>query len=415
MSAGIYVAIPKEDEDKQQQPFNISDLDGGDFKFFEFNQYKVDRQIEPSNDVPYGFRLYNDYTAPNSANMGPPTTVNSLDDCNSLCRNTPRCTGFTMVDKSCQLKNNVVILERTKNAKIYASGDFGGVELLKSNFAPIISPGSDTLWRINGTIGDVVSNCKQSNKVCGGFTYNSGESYANIYGYGGIVGLDSTQSGGTYVSINNPLNFIKEGNFEYTESADNEFSWTIDPKLTFPFRNGKVELPKKDEDFFSIWQENWDAGADSFNGSNTFIVSGLAQCQNACVTNTWCESFVYSDSAKTCQLRKDRKAQYFPSVCRSQASASICVGSSGPCACPCGCEGAYSERRGTDNNSKTSYIKKQFPIEISCPVSCSQNGKCKMATFDDSRCNLYTTAPDQKNRRLNQKFTSVWNFDNFPR
>lgn len=409
---GIGILLIKNSNKKdEEEPFDVLKYMDENPDFFNDNSFlTVPRYDNKPRDVPYGFSEYENFTVGNFANIGGPQSKNR-DDCSFLCSNTAGCTGFTFNNNVCQLKNNVVILERSRNSIIYASNDIGGVQYLNSKFAPIIAPGSKKLYSISGQLGDAVSNCTTNKRICSGFLYNSSTSSADMYGQGSIVGLDSTRSGDTYVSINNKFQFIKEGNYEYTDKPSDDFSWTVNPNWTFPYNNGEIVLPTNDNDFFAVWRTSWDAGYDSFNKSNTMIVSSLSHCQNACVTNTWCQSFVYSNSAKTCHLRKDRKAQYFPERCRSQASADACV-SFGPCSCPCGCAGSYPAKEGIDDNTKTTYIKKEFPIEISCPLSCSRNGDCKMVTFDDTKCNMYTKIP--KNRRSNNRFTSVWNFDNFP-
>jgi hypothetical protein len=383
----------------------------GDDEFITFDSQRV-----TNRDTPFAFEKYDDFSVGDYANLGDNRSGVTLDGCNSLCSTTSGCTGFVHKNNSCQLKNNVVILDRSRGSTIYASQDLGGVRYLKMPFGPIIAPGSESLWTINGQLGDAVANCYKNKAICTGFVEENNNTY-KMYGPSilgsAIVGVDSQQSKNTYISPNNQVSFIKEGNYRYRESPGTDDTWEIDRNWTFPYTNGNVQLPQNDGEYFALWQNNWDAGSDGSTTANTIIVNNLSQCQNACVTNTWCQSFVYSNSAKTCHMRKNRTAQFFPARCRSQSDARNCSTIGGICGCPCGCAGEYPSSTGISDSQKTSYVKKQFPMAISCPMSCTEDGDCKMVTFTNTTCNKYKTIP--VNRVADSSYTSVWNTKNFPR
>lgn len=412
MLVGIYMAFnsgKKKDKDLSQDEINNALKN---FKFSNVEALTFDRPT--TSDTPFEFVKYVDFTVGDFANFGAKITGKTLDDCTSLCSSTSGCRGY-VYNNGCQLKNNVAILERSKGSNIYASGDIGGVRYLKMPYSPIISPGSEPLWSITGQLGDAVANCYTNKQTCAGFVTGVPDNTYKMYGESSIVGIDSQNSGATYVSPNNPVSFIKEGNYKYLETPSD--TWDMNRSWTFPYENGRVKLPTNDTDYFTIWNNGWDAGADGSNAANAanaiIVVNDLAQCQNACVTNTWCQSFVYSNTNKSCHLRKNTKAQHFAARCRSQRSADICSDMVAGCNCPCGCEGEYPASDGISDSSKISYVKKQFPLEISCPVSCGDDVDCKMVTFDDTKCNKYYSIPVK--RAPDTKYTSVWNINNFPR
>ena len=397
---------------------NRSPIDFSRLSDFNFSEFSFQNVINPptTRTTPFNFVKYTDFTVGDFANIGTNQTGKTTDECNILCSSTPGCTGFVSDNNNCQLKNNVVLLERSKGSSIYASGDIGGVRYLQTNFNPILAPGTQPLWSLSGSVGDAVSNCFKNKDTCSGFSFDNNQ--ATMYGPGSIVGLDSTSSGTTYTDINNRAKFVLEGNYRYSEQPDK--TWQINQSWAFPYQGGQVVLPKNDGDFFATWNSNWDAGLDAFSkrnpqsvNANTITVNNLQQCQNACVANLWCESFVYSDSAKTCYMRHDAVAEHFPLSCKSQASARACSDGVVGCGCPCGCAGQNNAHDGTNDNTKTSYVKRQYPINITCPMSCNQDTDCKMVTFSGQSCNQYNSIPTR--RQADSNFTSVWNIDNFPR
>ncbi len=177
--------------------------------------------------------------------------------------------------------------------------------------------------------------------------------------------------------------------------------------------------------FFDGKGNGFDAGLDrgdvrNGTASNVISVSGLAQCQNACVANAWCKSFTMMGSTQ-CYQRKDFNPQHFPDL---DSNGNVCRPYSDGAAvnCRCGlksgslteCNGFTAARDGTDGTGNTSYVKKQFSMSVACPESCSSNPSCSMVTYDNNgNCNQYRDPPTQ--RVADGGYTSVWNFNKFPR
>jgi hypothetical protein len=310
----------------------------------------------------------------------------------------------------------VSILERSKGSTIYASGDIGAVKYLHVPYQNITFPMAPSLSSNSGGIGDVLSNCQTNHAICKGFSITG----SNALLYPAIIGLDSTQTGDTYIDPNSPAQFIKEGNYSYSETADT--TWYLSPNYQL------TTAPTHDQDWFVNFDgygTGFDAGLDRIDKgsgqmSNVVTVSGLAQCQNACVSNSWCQSITMM-GANQCYQRKDFIAQHFPDV---DSGGNRCVPYTDGAAvnCRCGlqsgslvtCKGFTPARDGTTWTGNTSYVKKQYPLSIACPQACSRDGTCVMATFDNQgNCNQYNTPPT--NRTTSSTSTSVWNFKNFPR
>jgi hypothetical protein len=390
---------------------------------FKFSQPVAINTGGGSNSTtnPFSFNEYTDFTVGSFANMGPATSGKTLDQCNTLCGSTPNCVGFSN-DNGCQLYNNVNILDRQKGSTVYASGDIGAVQYLHIPYQNVTLPMAPQLWSNTGDIGVFVSNCQAHHTTCKGFSVSGSDALM----YPSIIALDSTQPGNTYVDPNSPARFIKEGSYSYSDTPD--LTWTLDPSYQF------TAPPTRDQDWFVPFSgqgTGFDAGLDHLDGpplgngqmSNVLTVTGLSQCQNACVSNSWCQSITMI-GANQCYQRHDFVPQHFRAY--DNATGQACIPTGPPLNCACGtnignalsgsvCNDNYSTGRdGTSGTPNTSYVKKQYPLSISCPQACSQDGSCIMVTYDNQgNCNQYNTPPT--NKTGSSTVTSVWSFNNFPR
>ena len=362
---------------------------------------------------PYSFGKFTNFKAGDFAKIGTPVSGKSTDDCNALCGQTHNCVGFSTDNNQCTLYNNVNILERSQGSTVYASKDIGGVQYLKAPYKNIEFQLAPQLWTKTGQIGDVVANCIQSHDTCKGFSYEGGTAKM----FPAILSVNSQQTGETYIDPNKPAMFIQEGNFKYSDTPAT--TWNLPSNWLLPVSGNQVQYPRNEAEAFTIWNSNWDAGNDmrsaALNASNTITVTDLTKCQNLCMSNSWCQSFVFDRNSKQCHMRNSLAPQHFPLVCHGTNY------STGPGAsCTCGattpgglvCNGSDPAHDGTSDGAKDSYVKKQQPMQLACPQVCSQDGDCKMVTFNQSTCNQYTVAPT--NRSSDSAFTSVWKFNNFP-
>jgi len=380
-----------------------------------------------STTNPFSFNKYTDFTIPSAGAMGSAVPGKTLDQCNSLCGSTPNCVGFSNDNNGCQLFNNVNILERRKGSTIYASGDIGAVQYLHVPYQNITLPMAPQLWSKSGGIGDFVSNCQTSHATCKGFSVSGSDALM----YSSIVGVDSTHTGDTYIDPNNPAMFIIEGNYTYSETPDKTWSLPTSYLLTDSQIAQYSTQSTQDSNWFVPFNgqgSGFDAGLDHTDAppvgrgqmSNVITVTNLSQCQNACVANSWCQSFTMMGTTQ-CYQRRDFIPQHFPDV---DSGGNPCVPYTDGAAvnCRCGlqsgslvtCKSFTPARDGTTGTGNTSYVKKQYPLSISCPQACSQDSTCVMVTYDNQgNCSQYNTPPT--NRTPMSSNTSVWNFNNFPR
>lgn len=366
----------------------------------------------------YGFHEYHDFRADPSFKLGTAVSGKSTDDCSSLCQSTDGCRGFS-TDGGCQLYNNVSILDRNKGSVTYASQDVGAVEYLHVAYGATSLPPEIAGSPFTGTLADTLGKCKHSSgSACKGFVFsgNTGKMYP------AITAIDVTKTGDSYMNIDQPPKFIREGNYSYGTGSSSQWTAPASWLLTMNGASGLPNIPTNNTDWFAMWstQPMFDAGTDG-NGeaaraANTITVSSLTQCQNACIGNAWCQSFVYGGPGNSCYMRHDRRAQHFPSRCRSQASADACLDFDGctQCCCPCGCDGYEGAHDGTTNTQYISYVKKLMPLDVSCPMSCDQDANCVLSTNDATTCNQYNDAPPPSARTPSSTLKATWRFDKYP-
>lgn len=393
--------------------FNLSLL--ANWKPFQA-AYNINSVPEAGNggDSVYSFNQYVNYGANPSFKLGNPTTGKTIDKCKETCQSTPACKGFTSDNSTCQLYNNVTVLDRTKGSAIYASGDIGAVEYLHTPFGAIPTTSASSL---SGTLADTIGKChsnRQSKDTpCGGFTQsgNSAQMYASI------DALDATAAGDTYTDVDHPARFIREGNYNYTDTPSR--TWSAPAAWLLAMDGNIPQKPSSNIDAFAMWSSpGFDAGTDSqgsaLQASNTIPVTSISNCADACLGNAWCASFTINSAHNSCYMRHDTQPQHFPGRCHSQASADACIPLKGctQCCCPCGCDGYDAAHDGTYGTDNTSYVKKMYPLDVSCPMSCYQDANCVMSTNDTTTCNEYNTPPT--NRTPSTTFKSAWLFDNYP-
>lgn len=369
-------------------------------------------------DIAYSFKKYKDFKPGQFASMGPATPGKTVDDCDSQCGSTSGCRGFSN-DNGCELFNNVSILNRSKNSTTYASNDVGAVKYLHVPFKNMVLPSAPQLWTKNGTLAELVSNCAANVVACKGFSVTGSDAIM----YPAIVAMDSQQPGDTYIDKETPASFIREGAFSYSETPHETWSMPASYQMTVGELNGTTVLTDASKFvFFDGKGTGFDAGLQAADKptkemSNVLTVTNLAQCQNACAMNAWCQSFTMIGSTQ-CYQRRELTPQHFP---RTDNNGNPCVvfqrgGVLSDCACGSDdyvtCNSFRESRDGTSGTGNTSYVKKQYPLELSCPMSCSNDPNCTMVSYDSRTCYKYKDPPTQRSPSTSN--TSVWNFKNFP-
>ena len=398
----------------------------GESSFLDFSGLKNWNPFNPSFIDPgpetgggggsvYGFHEYHDFRANPSFKIGTAVSGKSVDDCSSLCQTTDGCRGFS-TNGGCQLYNNVTILDRNKGSVVYASQDRGAVEYLHVAYGATSLPPELAGSPFTGTLADTLGKCKHTSaSACGGFVFsgNTGKLYP------AITAIDSTQTGDSYMNIDHPPKFIREGNYSYGTGSSSQWTAPASWLLTMDGDSGLPTIPTNNTDWFAIASSpGFDAGTDgtgeAARAANTITVSNLTHCQDACIGNAWCQSFVYGGNS--CYMRHDIKPKHFPSRCRSQASADVCLDFDGctQCCCPCGCAGYEGAHDGTAGTPNTTYVKKLMPLDVSCPMSCAKDANCVLATNDTTTCNQYNTAPPQSARTPSSTVKATWMFNNYP-
>jgi hypothetical protein len=368
--------------------------------------------------TPMNYRSFVNYSVNPIANIGSPIPNKNPSECQILCGSTNQCTGFITTGGNCQLVNNVSILERSQGDTIYASQDIGASKYMHVPYAPLLI-NTEKLYSVTSQLGDAVSNCDSKTNNCGAFSSN-GNGYDM---YPTIIAVDSTIPGDTYNDPNKPLKFIREGNFNYHGTPDK--SWSIDNTKIIP---NPPPTFLKDLDFFHLWRSNWDANQDN-KGPLSLIsgVSGPDKCSNLCMSNNWCQSFVVGKGSEdgSCWLRHDPNEDnkcFSGWTCPPPpgvAGAGWCMNNDGVyCNSdnPADCGGTRNYKScATSSQTRDTYYKYQYPIDVQCPMACASDGSCKLSTFNATTgiCNQYSS-PVPGNKTSDSSMTAVWNVDNFP-
>lgn len=354
----------------------------------------------------------------NPSNLGSPISGKTQDQCDSLCHGATGCYGYTIDGDKCQLKNNVTLVRFQPGASnLYASQDIGGI--LYEHFPyKKIDLGEPELWTFKGQFADAVANC-HSTDTCKGFTWN-GATSSTMYATA-VTAVDggTAGTGHTYTRRDSLPTFISFPNQSYSDSPDE--TKTMNPAWAQeqPFN------PTSDADYFVTWRNGWDAGTDAYGEAsrtaNTITVQNLAQCQNACVANTWCGSFVVNTAGTQCYMRHGASPKSFPDV---DSGGNPCIPYSDGAAinCRCGvqsggltCKAFTAAREGTSDSSKNTYVRKQPPLGLFCAGSCKNDPECRVATYKPSsgECKIYRSLPRTKVPNDSSSNT-VWMVDYFP-
>jgi len=375
------------------------------------------------NDTPLNYSHYPNYGVDPITFIGSPIPNSTPTSCQIACTNTPTCVGFEMTGGKCQLTNDVAIINRKFGGDIYASQDIGAMQYMHVPYTMLQNDAQPKkLYTFTGPLGDAVSNCNTVGNNCGAFTSTGANTYDM---YPVILAVDSKIPGNTYYKPDSSkqLQFIKEGNFRYTDTPDKTF--TIDVSKILP---NPLPTFKKDMDFFHIWGQNWDVGIDT-SGSPQVVLhkSGPDACANVCMTTSGCQSFVVGKGAEdgSCWTRQDLKEEYLPQCGLAGwrcPPAPTVGGSAGWCLdtdfCPdgpasCGATAIYRSCA-SSSSTRDTYYKYQQPIDVQCPGSCMNNDNCQMVTYDSTQtCNQYKT-PVESHRVADSTMTAVWNATNFP-
>jgi hypothetical protein len=346
--------------------------------------------------------------------MGSPVSGKTAYECDSLCHATSGCYGYTIDGDKCQLKNNVTLVRFQPGASnLYASEDVGGV--LYEHFPyKKIDLKEPQLWTFKGSFADAVANCHSAGSSCKGFTWDGGTSSTM---YAAVTALDggTTETAHTYTRRDALPTFISFPNQAYSDSPDETKTTTPAWAQEQPFN------PSSDADYFVTWQNGWDAGTDAYGEAsrtaNTITVQNLAQCQNACVANTWCGSFVINTAGTQCYLRHGSSPKHYPINCYGTPNS---TGAGVSCTCgattPGGlvCNGYDPARDGDPNSGKNTYVKKQPPLGQFCAGSCKSDPECRVATYKPSsgECKIYHSLP--KTKVTDRSSNTVWMVDYFP-
>ena len=388
--------------------------------------------------------------------LGSLVTDKTQYQCDTLCHETSGCVGYTIDGTNCQLKNNVTTIQFKPNtSNLYASRDIGGVLYEHFPYTRIedgMIPAS-MIWTFSGSFIDAVANCK-TNETCGGFTWD-GNSTAVMYPQ--IYAVDSTKpttgQAGVYTTLEKEPIFVSVPGRTYTDTPTKTFQTVPQWALPQPF-NPAAGAAGDAEHFTNASATNWpgsgwDAGPDGFaqryDGpgyspgshalSNTINVNDLAGCMNACVKNTWCQSFVYDSSAKSCYMRRDQAA--WPARKLDRPTQQICVPGGyqpvglpppAPVMCDCGVVGSsgglggscntntIEPKSGVANPNKSSYVRRNPPLPLYCPQQCKNNVDCVVGWYDTSagNCNTYEFTPTQAVSGSASTQATTWMLENFP-
>jgi len=384
-------------------------------------------------------------TTVEGSDMGSLVTGKSQNDCDALCHSTNGCVGYTIDGTNCQLKNNVTLLEfKPGVSNLYSSGDIGGTLYQHFPYSRVDDGIYKSLWTFNGSLADAVSNCKANKDVCKGFTWD-GTNTAVMYPRVLAVNGQGSQSGqaGVYTTLDQQPQFVTIGNQGYADTPTRTVTTVPQWSQSQPFN------PTSDSDYFTNvagpgWQggSGWDAGPDSrsqkYDGvnyqhglgptasSNTITVSDLNGCMNACVKNTWCQSFVFDSSVKSCYMRRDQAA--WPAVKLDAPTNQVCtpggyydISSASTKTCDCGvidnssCNtNTIGPGSGKGDGNKVSYIRLNPPLAEYCPQQCQNDINCVVGWYDttNGNCNLYEFTPSQVQTNQSTK-TTTWMLQNF--
>ena len=375
--------------------------------------------------------------------MGSLLSGKSQDDCDATCHSTTGCVGYTSDGTNCQLKNNVTLLGfKAGVSNLYASGDIGGVLYQQFPYARVDDGIYKKLWTFNGSLSDAVSNCHAHKDVCNGFTWdgnNTAEMYPLILAVNGKSG--QTGQAGVYTTLEKQPQFVSIANQSYSDTPTRTVTTVPQWSQPQPFN------PTKDSDYFtnasaSGWQggSGWDAGPDGraqkYDGinyqnglgptatSNTITVSDLNGCMNACVQNTWCQSFVYDQNVKSCYMRRDQAA--WPAKSLDRPTQQVCsprANLNGDM-CPCGVDqndnfncnnNIIGANSGKGDSNKVSYVRLNPSLDKYCPQQCNNDVNCVVGWYDtnNGNCNIYEFTPTQLQTNQSTQ-TTTWMLQNFP-
>jgi len=396
----------------------------------------------------YGYgRVRNAVTVPGS-DLGSIVTGKTSAQCDDLCHTTTGCFGYTVDGTNCQLKNNVTVLDYKPNVdNLYASQDVGGFLYEHFPYERVedgLIPASHT-WTFTGSFINAVSNCHMNSTKCKGFTWDGNSTavmYPQIYAVDGTK--PKTGQAGVYTIPDNPPLYVAIPGKTYSDTPTTTVTTVPQWALPQPFN------PTSDSDYFTNvggpkWQggAGWSAGPDSYAqrldglaygpgshvSSNTITVASLNGCMNACVANTWCQSFTYDNSVKSCYMRRDQVAWPGRDIDAPTQQACVAVnnGIAGPAnkTCGCGFQGGSTTNcnnniiranAGKSDGNKVSYVRKNPPLPQYCPQQCKNNIDCKLAWYDTSNgnCNMYEFAPTQAGSGSAATQSTTWMLENFP-
>ncbi len=395
--------------------------------------------IQPrvSSIRPNTFEIQKNFTAPDSVNIGPPLDKDNAD-CSAACFETENCTGYTLDGTKCQLKGNVVIINYEKGKEIRVSGDVGGTKFGQVPF-DIVDKGQPVYKTLQVGLADAIRDC-WTDTACKAFTYENGT--ANLYA--NVVVADSGRPGNVFIKFDHmPSSGFLVPERKYTDSGDTA-THHVDDQFFKPntFVGPPAAAPGAepwqiypgDLKFFQLWQANWNAGREK-SGRDPTTTSGLSvdsleHCANLCLSNSSCQSFVWSkDGTKKCWFRgdltRDNDIRY---VCQSRpvANDSINKCSGGEEIFPFNrgaqCETSNGSLKAvaqcwTDGGSradstKDTYYKMQDPLAKTCPEACGQDPVCRASQWTKNDCTLMRFQPTVGVQDTN--FTTQWKFDYFP-
>jgi PAN domain/PAN-like domain len=386
--------------------------------------------------------------------LGSVLTGKTHQDCDNLCHQTTGCFGFTLDGTNCQLKNNVSTIEYKPNTdNLYASRDIGGVLYEHFPYSRVedgLTPASHT-WTFTGSFVNAVSNCHTNKTICGGFTWDGNDTavmYPQIYAIDGTA--PTTGQAGVYTTLEKSPIYLAIPGKTYTDTPTNTITTVPQWALPQPFN------PTSDADYFTNasapnWPgSGWDAGPDGnsqkYDGlnyknglgstarSNTLTVADLNGCMNACVANTWCQSFVYDNSVKSCYMRRDQVA--WPSKKLDRPTQQVCVPGGymttdippQQVGCDCGVIGSLNglggscntntiePKSGISNSNKSSYVRKNPPLPEFCPQQCKNDVDCVLSWYDTGtgKCNMYEFTPTHGVEGSRDSKATTWLLQNFP-
>jgi hypothetical protein len=379
-----------------------------------FTQSTVPNVLQYGNGYPgsINYALLENATV-KANNLGAPVSKNQ-NDCDALCHTTVGCAGYTIDGMNCQLKNNVTLVEFLPGASnLYSSRDYNRTLYESFPHGKFDDGLVKSLWNFHGSLADSVSNCQTNDSKCNGFTWDG----TSAVMYPSIIGVDASASGTVYTTLDKQPKFVLVPGTSYSDTPTSTSAYNPAWAQQRPFN------PTHDSDFFTAWQTGWDAGVDSYGTSNTISVTSLAQCQNACVSNSWCQSFVYDKVNNKCNQRHTQVA--WPNFNIDGSSKQRCQPATnlGGGTCPCGVDqnnnfncnnNIIHAHSGTSNGNTDTYVKLNPPLVQFCAQQCQNDTDCLVSWYNSTsgNCNTYSTKPT--NKVADPASTTIWMTNNFP-